>query len=663
MPDFQPRALAHAPGSRYRPDIDGLRALAILPVLLFHYRVPGFSGGFVGVDVFFVISGYLIAGLIYGEMRDGRFSILTFYERRVRRIFPALFALLIATSVAAWLILFPSDLARYARSLVYTAAFASNVGFWRELGYFDVGAEQKPLLHLWSIAVEEQFYLLFPAILLLVSGRSWARALAVVSAILVASFVFSLYAVKHGPAFAFYMLPSRAWELMLGAVFAIGRFRAPPRAAREALAALGVALIAASVALYTKATPFPGVAALLPCMGTALVIYAGQSPNTVNAALGTRPLVFIGLISYSLYLWHWPLFVFARDLWGHDPDAGETAGLIAAAFALAALSWRYVERPFRARTFRPARWKLLGGALRAMALTAACGAAVLLDRGVPQRFSPQVRRILAGVQDFDPRAVACFGMTGADVRAGRLCRIGDLSAKTPSFVLWGDSHAGAILPAVDAVARREHRAGIFAATDSCPPLLGVTRPDAWKCKGFNDAVIALALRPAIKDVILDARWGKNAEGTSYGDEPPGRILLYDDEGRGTDEPSTRAVFLRGLDRTVKALHEAKKKVILIGSAPEIGWAVPIVLAQLRARGDGRSMDLPLATHLKRQRAVMDDFALMQVTYGAVIVDPTDVLCDASVCHVALDGVPLYRDEHHLSATAARLLIPALGKVF
>jgi len=660
MTDFQP----YPPGQHYRPDIDGLRALAILPVVLFHYRVPGFSGGFVGVDVFFVISGYLIGGLIYGEMREGRFSILKFYERRIRRIFPALFVLLAAVTVAAWFILFPSDFDRYARSLLATAFFASNFGFWREIGYFDVVAEQKPLLHLWSIAVEEQFYILFPAILLALAGRSKARALATVSAILVASFAFSIWAGLADPAFAFYMLPPRAWELMLGAALAIGGFAAPSsRALREALAASGIVLIAVGVFAFTAATPFPGAAALLPCVGTALVIFTGQAPTAVNAVLSRRPLVFTGLISYSLYLWHWPLFVFTRDVLGRDLHPWETATLVVAAFALAILSWRFVERPFRKRGFRPPRWKLFGAALAAIALTAGCGAVIVADRGVPQRYPLDVQNILAGLHDVDPRAVTCFGMTGDDARAGKLCRIGDLSAKTTSFVLWGDSHAGSIIPAVEAIAKREHRAGLFAATDSCPPLLGVTRPDAWKCKDFNDAVIALATRPEIRDVILDARWAKNAEGASYGDEPPGRILLTDAEGRGIDGPSTNAVFLRGLTRTVEALTHAGKKVILIGSAPEIGWAVPVVLAQMRLGGDNRAMDLPLATHLRRQRNVMADFALMQTEYGAIVVDPADVLCDGRVCHVMWGGVPLYRDEHHLSATAARLLIPGIAKVF
>jgi peptidoglycan/LPS O-acetylase OafA/YrhL len=650
--------------SRYRPDIDGLRALAILPVLLFHYRVPGFSGGFVGVDVFFVISGYLIAGLITGEMRERRFSILKFYERRIRRIFPALFALLAATTIAAWFILFPSDFERYARSLFATAFFASNIGFWREIGYFDVVADQKPLLHLWSIAVEEQFYVLFPAILLVVAGRSKARALATVSIILAASFAFNLRAVHAGPAFAFYMLPSRAWELMLGAVLAIGGFAAPAsRALREALAALGIALIAISVFVFTKATLFPGAAALLPCAGAALIIFTGQAPTGVNVALSKRPLAFIGLISYSLYLWHWPLFVFTCDVLGRDLHPWETAALIVVAFSLAILSWRFVERPFRMRGFRPPRWKLFGSALAMMALTAACGAVVVADRGVPQRYPLDVQRILAALHDVDPRAVTCFGMTGNDVRAGKLCRIGDLSAKAPSFVLWGDSHAGSIIPAIEAIATREKRAGLFAATDSCPPLLGVTRSDTWKCRAFNDAVIEIATRPEITDVILDARWAKNADGTSYGDEPRGRILLYDNEGRGIDGPTTNAVFLRGLTRTVRALTRAGKKVILIGSVPEIGWPVPPVLARMRLAHDNRNMDLPLSADLQRQRIVIQDFARMRRDYGVTIVDPARVLCAGGSCRVVLNGVPLYRDEHHLSAFGAKLLIPIMAQAF
>src|SRR5271170_3095038 len=306
---------------RYRPEIDGLRALAILPVLLFHYRVSPFRGGFVGVDVFFVISGYLITQLIEAERREGRFSIARFYERRVRRIFPALFVMLTAATIAAAFILFPVDLVRYANSLLATAGFAANFEFWREAGYFDVAAAEKPLLHLWSIAVEEQFYLVFPALLLLFQSRRVAITLA----IFVLSFAFAVWGVIHAPSAAFYLLPGRAWELMLGALLAL---HAVPfierRWIREALAVTGIALIAIAVFGYSKDTPFPGAAALLPCLGAALVIYSSVPGITsASAVLSLPPLVFVGRISYSLYLWHWPLYVFARYFSFRDPPPGE----------------------------------------------------------------------------------------------------------------------------------------------------------------------------------------------------------------------------------------------------------------------------------------------------------------------------------------------------
>jgi peptidoglycan/LPS O-acetylase OafA/YrhL len=649
----------------YRPDIDGLRALAILPVVFYHYHVAPFSGGFVGVDIFFVISGYLITSLVHGEIGEGRFSISTFYERRVRRIFPALFAMLAVVTVACAFILFPADFTRYASSLFATAFFASNVEFWSELGYFDVASEQKPLLHLWSIAVEEQFYLLFPAILMLIGAKAKRRALIVVGLIFLASFAYSIWQVSHDAATAFYLLPARMWELMLGALLAIGAF-APPasRLLREGLGAAGLALIGWSVFAFTRATPFPGASALLPCLGTALVIYTGTAERTsVNIALSARPVVFIGLISYSLYLWHWPLYVLARYVLFREPGAMETAALIVASFGLAVLSWRFVERPFRQRKWKLSRRSLFGGALAAMAATAVCGIAVFESGGLPQRLPPDVRKILAEETDAEPRFKTCFGFTADDVRAGKLCRFGRASAKTPSFILWGDSHADAFLPAVEDVASRENRAGLLAGTDSCPPLLGVTRPDAWKCKPFNDAVAKLALDPWITDVILDARWAKNAEGTSYGDEPPGRILLYDDEGRGMTSETTHAVFLRGLERTVAALTRAGKRVILIGSVPEIGWPVPAVLARMKLAGDERDMSQPLAVFLRRQHFVRLAFAQMQKDYGARVVYPDQVLCSAVSCKVTQNGTPLYRDEHHLSAYGARLLEPLLAKAF
>ena len=640
----------------YRPEIDGLRALAILPVVLFHYGLGPFRGGFVGVDVFFVISGYLITALIHGEMEDGRFSIVRFYERRVRRIFPALFAMLAVASVAAGIILFPYDLVRYAKSLLATAAFASNFEFWNEAGYFDVAAAGKPLLHLWSIAVEEQFYLLFPLVLLAFRRTSWL--LGAVGAIFAASFALGIWGVAHAPSATFYLLPARAWELMLGALLALGAIPAlANRAIAEALVVLGILLIGFAVVAFNPEMPFPGPAALIPCAGAALIIYATSFGETwTGKALSLRPVVFVGLISYSLYLWHWPVLVLTRYLAFRNLTNLESACLVALSFALAVLSWQFVEKPFCARSFRVSRRTLLAGAVAAMAATAACAMFAVSDNGFPERLRPDVRAILAEENDHEPRIYRCFGLSAQDLREDKLCRIGN-GAAAPSYLLWGDSHADAILPAVEDVASQRGRVGLFAGAASCPPLLGVDRLDVPGCRDFNDEALKIALRKNISEVILEARWGKDAEGSTYGSEPHGRITFVDDFSTGATEANNRAVFARGLERTVSALVAAGKKVVIVASVPEIGWAVPPVLARLRFAKNYGMPSLAKSLYLQRQSFVLDELAHLKAVYGVTVVYPDQILCPGDTCKVAFNGLPIYRDEHHLTVKGAKELEP------
>ncbi|HUO94200.1 MAG TPA: acyltransferase family protein [Rhizomicrobium sp.] len=636
---------------RYRPDVDGLRALAILPVLFFHYRVPPFSGGFVGVDIFFVISGYLITQLIAAE--GEQFSIAHFYERRIRRIFPALFAMLAVTTIAAVLILFPADLVRYANSLLATAGFAANFEFWRETGYFDVLAADKPLLHLWSIAVEEQFYLFFPAILLMFAQRR----IAATALIFAASLGFALWGTAHAPSATFYLLPGRAWELMLGALLALGAF--PPiaqRRTREALALAGAGLIAFATFFYTRDTPFPGAAALAPCLGAALLIYAAQpGPTAASAVLSLSPLVFIGRISYSLYLWHWPLYVFTRYLRYRDPAPAVVACLIAASFALAIASYYFVEQPFRRGQLRFRRPQLFTGGLATMVTVAAVSLVLLEGDGLPQRLRPDLRSILAEQDDHEPRIDTCLGISPQAVRDGKMCQIGVIGGK-PSFILWGDSHADAVLPAISDVAKREGRTGLFAGGRSCPPLLDVTTPRP-ECRAFNANVLAQASRPEIREVILEARWAKYAEGSTYGDEPEGHIVLSDNGG--TDNTSNHAVFARGLARTVKAL--SGKKIVIVASVPEIGWPVPAVLAREKLADKARREPPSEDAYFERQKFVLSTFAQLQRKDGVTLVYPHAVLCRSGTCAVSLNGIPLYRDEHHLSVYGALQLMPLFSK--
>ena len=342
----------------------------------------------------------------------------------MRRIFPALFAMLAVATIAAILVLFfPTDLVRYAHSLLATAFFGSNFEFWSEAGYFDVIAEDKPLLHLWSIAVEEQFYLLFPAILLL--AARWRRSVLCrwrdfCSLIRPASLGASRTRHRRRSIFCRHA-PGNCWKGALLALKAVPAVNG--RVARQLLAALGIAFIAASVFLYSRDTPFPGPAALLPCLGTALVIYAGDCGMTVaGTILSLSPFVFIGRISYSLYLWHWPLYVFARYLDFRDPSPVTIAVLIAMSFALATLSYAFVEQPFRRAASSFSREKLFAAGGVAMAAGAVAATLLLFGGGLPERLRPDLRTILAEQDDHEARIDTCFGLSAADVRNGRLCR-------------------------------------------------------------------------------------------------------------------------------------------------------------------------------------------------------------------------------------------------
>jgi peptidoglycan/LPS O-acetylase OafA/YrhL len=341
---------------KYRREIDGWRAMAVVPVILFHAGLSAFRGGFVGVDVFFVISGFLITMIIVDEVEVGRFSVVRFYERRARRILPALFVVMLACIPFAWQLLSPHDLANFSQSLAAISLFASNVLFWGESGYFDTGAELKPLLHTWSLAVEEQFYVLYPLVLLALLRCGRKVVWPVIAAAAMASLWISATQVRTHPSSAFYLLPSRAWELLLGCLAAAvaRRYGLPTtdRAARswqQAASGLGLLLIAASVFLFDERTPFPGFNAIVPTAATVLVLLCA-SPSTVAGRLLGLPLfVGIGLISYTAYLWHQPIFALVRHACLGKPSNETMAAACALVPVLAILSWHFVEKPFRDR--------------------------------------------------------------------------------------------------------------------------------------------------------------------------------------------------------------------------------------------------------------------------------------------------------------------------
>jgi peptidoglycan/LPS O-acetylase OafA/YrhL len=519
---------ARAPGqfegrARYRPDIDGLRAIAILPVVLFHAGIPGFTGGFVGVDVFFVISGYLMASLIAGEIDEGNFSLLRFYERRIRRIFPALFAMMAVCSVVAWIVMMPVELAYFGRSMIAAALFTSNIQFAKEVGYFDIGAQMKPLLHTWSLAVEEQFYIVFPPAMMVIHRVAPRGTVPILLAVLTASLAASVSGMQRDPTAVFYLAQYRAWELLIGALLALNIVPRPGhRLARQVLAATGIVLIATAIFAYSEATAFPGLAALVPCLGAACVIHASAGKGAVGRLLSVRPLVFVGLISYSLYLWHWPMIVFTRYLFGRELSPVQGGLVVLASLILAALSWRFIERPFRGRHGFLATGPLFATALSVMAVTLGFGGYVAASGGAPGRLSPGIRAIYAATYDRGRfYQEGCFtesdrkGASVADIRSGNLCRLGAAGGGDPDFLVWGDSHAASMAPAIDAAATQKGAQGMFAGHASCPPLAEVKLlgyNDTRRCDAFNAAVRDLIAARHIPLVFMVAYWPKYVHG-------------------------------------------------------------------------------------------------------------------------------------------------------
>jgi peptidoglycan/LPS O-acetylase OafA/YrhL len=646
------RALA---GAAYRSDIDGLRALAVLPVVLYHAGIPGFSGGFVGVDVFFVISGYLITGIIAREVGEGRFSYIDFYERRARRIMPALLFVLAVASAGAWAILFPEQLRAYGVHLLATLGFVANLVFMQEIGdYFSPDAEFAPLLHMWSLGVEEQFYILFPILLALGARLGTKLRDGLVIAACLASFALAVWLERVSPTHAFYFTGTRVWELGLGALLALGWFAQPvSRVAREAIAVVGLVLIAAPVALYDAGTPFPGAAALAPCLGAAMLIAVGRRDKTrVGRLLSAPPLVIVGLISFSLYLWHWPILALMRVRLGAvDLPPTHATAAVAASVALAVLSWAVVERPFRdRRRVRPAAVFATAG-VGAAAAAAFAGVTVLTD-GAPGRLPPDVAATAAATTDGNPLRDACVNRSDpADY-----CRLG-LTDGPADFLVWGDSHADALMPAFAAAADATGLPGRIAIRTGCPPILGVRRDvRRWRaCVAHNDAVIAhLRESDEARTVFLVARWAIHETGfPPGGGGAPVRLLDIDPAASDTAEGSA---FARGLARTVAAIRETGREVILVGSAPELDWSAPLAVAAAQWRGAPIPSGPDLAAVRARNADVDAAFAVLAAADpGVTVASLADRLC-APACALADRGAPLYRDDNHLSRHGAEAVV-------
>lgn len=624
-----------APKHAYRPDIDGLRAIAVVIVILYHFGFGGTPGGFIGVDVFFVISGFLITTILRTEYLSGKLTLLRFIERRIRRIYPALLAVMAVSSLLAFMLFMTDDLKLFGKSAASTAIFRSNINFWREAGYFDVSGLTKPLLHTWSLSIEGQFYLIFP-VCFAVAARVFPRLLpAGVAAAAVLLFLYSTEIVTFvGKDAAFYLLRSRAWELLLGAALALGIVPGLRTAALQNLAGVtGIAMIVGGSVLMSDALLFPGPWALVPTIGAALIIWSGNHdapPHGVARALGRKPLVGIGLISYSLYLWHWPVLVFAKYFAIRDLHWYETAALAVIVVPISYLSWRYIEVPFRRTGPSITSRFVYFGSL------AACAAAIGLfgiaasSNGMPWRLTPEVRNLLAATKgrDLPPANLHDLPIDGFKLGTG---------TSGASFALWGDSHSRALSPAIDHIAKSRGISGYLFTKPGCMPT-AVTNHLSSQCAAYASAVTDFISRSDIKTVLLVARWSAYPR-------------WWQDAAGGGDLSSFETDFASSLRQTVDTLVGHGVSVIVVEEPPNAGDNAPNPTARRLHFGRENSNSFPIYSHT--EGTIFSDERLRSIVGDHASVVPSHrAFCDNDICSSVGDGLPYYFDDDHVSPYGA-----------
>lgn len=643
---------------KYRPEIDGLRAIAVIPVVLFHSGCPGFSGGFVGVDVFFVISGYLIANILAIDLEKKKFNFLEFWERRARRILPALFGMIACTLPFAYFWMVPGAFKIYGQSLLGVVAFSSNIFFWQQGGgYFEAALDDMPLLHTWSLAVEEQFYILFPAFFSIVWSLGRKRTFWLVFCCLLASLAVAEWAARHYPNTAFYMAPSRAWELLLGVAISIKYTSADSRYSltKELAAILGIGLILISVFAFSALTPWPGMYALAPTIGTGLVIAYAKADSGVGKVLANKVLVGIGLISYSLYLWHQPLFAFARTRAISSPSAELMAGLVILSLVLAYFSWRCVEQPFRSRQ-RMTRARLIKILAPIACTFLALGICISATNGYESRLKNNTVYLnaKAAASDINPNSKECLAGPHNPIAPENACRIGELS-EVSSVALWGDSHADTLAFELGKALQSEHLAGVEFASMGCIPIVGANRSGIFSgCSSYSQSVLEyLRNHPKLKTVVMLGRYTENFVGPYVSEKCKESI-----HNVATLDASPKNLILK----TVGLLQAMGKHIILVGPVPEIGCSVPLALQKIAIFGGGAQIAVTRKEYLARNEVMLS--AINELPDNIVIVDPAHKLCGellTDMCKYQTDDHVLYSDGNHLSNAGAALVVPDIMK--
>ena len=654
---------------KYRAEIDGLRALAVIPVILYHAGFKLFGGGYVGVDVFFVISGYLITTIILAELDTGTFSLIHFYERRARRILPALFVVMFACLPFAWFWLLPDAMKQFSESLVAVSTFASNILFWRTSGYFDTATELKPLIHTWSLAVEEQYYVLFPLFLMLAwkLGKRWIVGL--LGVVFVISLAGAQWLSVTHPSFNFFMLPTRGWELLIGAFIAFyyahHNIKRHNHNIEQLSSLIGLLLIIYSIFAYNDQTPFPSVYALAPTLGAALIIIFATHKTIVGKLLGSKLFVAIGLISYSAYLWHQPMFAFARERSFDEPSLYLMGALAVSSFAFAYLSWKYVERPFRNK-HRLSRKKVFIFAIAGSSFFICTGLAGHITKYFINAESIQeitINTNFPKLKRNDPKDwKECLnsGGTPRDDFVQKPCVYVSPNGQGSKILLIGDSHAQVLHFQIASMLEAPNSISLYAG-GSCPPFF--TNLDTSCSKFHKEAAEYAIKKEKINTVILSARWSAYLRDKTFFMNDGGRIPPnnpFYKEVYATDKVKEE---IRGV---INFWLNNGTDVVFVTDYPTDG--IDMGRRMKKAAYFNTELNRQIGTVEQREyktwtiplTEVIDSFSYNPKFH---IVDSYKVICgNVKTCPLITEEGPLLGDSNHASAIGSEILAVYISKI-
>ncbi len=666
----------------YRADIDGIRAIAVSTVILFHFGVSAFSGGFVGVDIFFVLSGYLISSIIFDQLEKKRFSFSTFYFRRIRRLFPVYVVVMLTTLALAYVFMLPREFREFGQSLVASTVYLSNVLFYLEAGYFDTASHLKPLLHTWSLSVEEQFYLVFPFVAWACARCSRKQLFIIFVIFTLASFIAALFYIEHDNSAVFYLYPFRAWEMFLGTLLATRTIPTINSVKwNNVVAVIGLSLVILPTIFYTDKILFPGFSAFIPCFGTVLLLHSGSAQHGwVYQLLSSKPPVFIGKLSYSLYLWHWPLYVLFAYIRPDGLSVLEVSMVAAATFAASFICYHWVEAPFR-----HGRVPLSNSKPAVFVITAivscvfiAIGFGIHKTNGVPQRLDSKTAAFAQAGGDLFGDLSGCEEEDNLVLPNIGYCTIGQPLQSESYTLIWGDSHGGAYKRGFSHLIEGTNHHALLAWTGGCPTVFNIDKDESVssraidaRCKERNRAVLELIKNDKrINSVIMVGRWSYYIHGEGVGVDVHNKIAIWPEGGERLQDGTQGEFFTQVFIATLHTLKTLGVKTFVVEQPPEFERYLARTLAINLMNG---SADLnesitqltqqPYSKVNDRQSKIQLALSQAEQKNLATVLRTHAFFCDKEQCSLMLNDMPVYFDNNHVSSYGAvqinRMFAPVL----